>query len=178
MKSLKLQTSAVWGMLVAGVVYTILSVLPLLHPDPKVPVVKKSLAAGSYVSRGDVNWVPLTSSQAKNWHPGYLRLGVSKGQTLLSGLLVRHKLSAAKGVLVAIPEATAVAHVGQKVHVLVIPSSGHIWASGPVSVVSTPSPSGLTGSGGPLIVAMSWTQAMTFERLSIHGRVSLVGIRS
>ncbi len=177
MRSLKLQPSAVWGMLVAGSVYLVLSVLPLVHPAPKVPVVKKSLAAGTYVSAEDINWVPLASSHAKNWHPGYLRVGVSKGQMVLSGLLRNRKMPTT-GVLVAIPDATLAAQVGQQVHILVVSSSGHLWASDPVSVVSQPSHSTLTGSGGPLIVAMSWNEALTYEKLSIHGTVSVVGIRS
>jgi hypothetical protein len=177
-KSLKLRSSAIWGMLVAGIVYAVLSLVPLMRPTPMVPVIKKSMAAGRYVGKGDINWVPLGSSQTKDWHPGYLRIGLRQGQMVLSGLLTVHQTQV-KGVLVAIPVSTAVAHVGQEIHVLVISSSGHLWASSPVTVVSAPSPSGLTGSGGvPLVVAMPWNEAVTFEKLSIHGTVSVVGIRS
>ena len=109
--------------------------------------------------------------------PGYLKVSLSRGDVVSSGMLTQHR-EQPPGILVDIPTSNAMFHVGEAVHILVVSASGRLWSSSPVTVVSAAHSGGLVGSGGsPLIVEMSWTEAVTFEKQRIHGTVSVVGIR-
>ncbi|WP_053957909.1 hypothetical protein [Sulfobacillus thermosulfidooxidans] len=178
MKSvLSVKSSALWGMLVAGLVYGGLSVLPWLRPLPRVPVVEQSYAQGTFLRPSDIHWIPM-NRHMENLSPGYLKIALSPGEIVSPAMFSRQPQSS-RGILVDIPSSSTFAQDGQKVRILVISASGHLWSSGPVTVIDAPHGNGLMGTGGgSLLVEMSWSQALTFEKLSVHGSVSVVGIQS
>lgn len=178
MKSVfSVKSSALWGMLVAGLVYGGLSVLPWIRPLPRVPVVEQSHAQGTLLRPSDIKWIPMNRDM-ENLSPGYLKVAVSPGEILSPAMFSRQPQSP-RGILVDIPSSSTFAQAGQKVRILVISPSGHLWSSGPVTVIHSPHGNGLIGTGGgSLLVEMPWSEALTFEKLSVDGSVSVVGIPS
>ncbi len=167
--------AAALGMLAAGVVYGVLSVWPLLHSVPTIPVANGNFAPGSLVKPADVDWIApqkISALQAQ----GYLSVPVTKGEAL-SPAMFHGVPQGHKGILVSIPGSSPVEGPGGLVDVFVVDSRGKLWNSGPVEVYKASSSGGIMATGGsPLVVEMTLAQAMRYEITSIHGTVSVVGI--
>lgn len=178
LKRIQVSKAAAIAMAAAGLVYFVLSILPWLKPLPLMPVAKSSYAAGSFVSLSDMAWVPWHGGGVGSLRAGYLAVTVSKGQAL-SPAMFTAKPPAVRGVLVDIPVSSPLTQAGKRVEVFIISPSGKLWQSGPLQVFKAPSGGGIIGTGGsPLIVVMTLAQAVQYEKASLHGTVSVVGMQS
>ncbi len=177
--SFKVPRSGAIAMIVAGVLYAALSVPHLFAHSVKLPVATRYVSGGEPLQPSDFTMATVTAKPLTMSSNQVLKDTLVPGQVITGALLGTSPH--VSGVLVAVTPSTAadieVASPGSVVSIIVITSTGQMWRSSAVPVVSTPTGSNILGTQtNAVLLRLSMYQAEKFLRMSTHAQVFLVGV--
>ncbi|MHB1954974.1 MAG: hypothetical protein ACYCOU_14655 [Sulfobacillus sp.] len=167
------------AMLVAGILYTVLSLPHLFASAASVPVATRFVASGNALSSSDVSQSRISLhaiSFSKNW---VLKEPVVPGEVITPALLT--PMNHVSGVLVAVTpsfsEDMAVATPGSEIQIVLILRDGRTWRSPTEQVLSAPGASNLLGSNqSAILVRLPMKDALSFMKLSSRAQIFLIGV--
>lgn len=174
----KIPKAGALSFLVSGLVFSGLSIYRSQQKPNLLPVMVRAVPQGGIVTSQDFQWTR-PNIQFTSWHSNErAQVNLFPGEVLSRYLLGGGPYSSK--VTVAVSPASAadisVAKVGGRVNVIVVGKDSVLWQSGPVQVMKVGQTTLTGGMGDTVEVLLSSSQALAFDRVKVHGLVSLVGM--